>query len=113
MNLTGKILTFFITVSSLIFMGLAVAVFVTHQNWYLAVNRTQEETQGGRLPLGYKYQLQNERTKYADLKGAVRQIARRKRRRRKGAPANRRCACHGLVGKAEGRANQQGRIRQA
>lgn len=39
MNLLGKICVVLILVASLVFMTLSMAVYATHTNWYLAVNR--------------------------------------------------------------------------
>ncbi len=68
MNLTGKILTFLILFMSVVFMSFAVAVYATHQNWYMAVNRKEGEPGG--TP-GLKVELEKERAKSADLKNQL------------------------------------------
>lgn len=65
MNLVGKIFILLIFVMSLVFMGMAVAVYRTHENWRLAVERPTQE--GPDKPLGLKYQLKNANARIDEL----------------------------------------------
>ena len=57
MNLLGKIFVVAILIASLVFMTLAMAVYATHTNWYLAVHR----------PGGLQEQLDQQRAENAQL----------------------------------------------
>lgn len=64
MNLLGKIFVGLILVSSLVFMGFAVAVYSTHKNWKLTVDNEQV---GPDRPLGLKQQLAEAKAKNEEL----------------------------------------------
>jgi len=66
MNFVGKILIFMIFIMSLVFMSFAVAVYATHQNWRMVVERPRDRATADR-PAGLKFQLEDERKRNADL----------------------------------------------
>ena len=68
MNLVGKIFIVLIFVMSLVFMSFAVAVYATHQNWRLVVERKPEDERLPDAPKGLKYKLQDARKDNQDLK---------------------------------------------
>jgi hypothetical protein len=73
MNLVGKIFVVLILLMSFVFMGFAVAVYATHQNWEQVVNRQKKDAIGG-LPVGLKIQRDEaraERDRLAGEKAAV------------------------------------------
>lgn len=63
MNLVGKIFILLIFVMSLVFMGLAIAVYRTHENWRFAVEN-EDRAKG---PLGLKVQLREARANIEEL----------------------------------------------
>jgi hypothetical protein len=66
MNLIGKLLVMLILVMSIVFMGFAVAVYATHQNWIDVISRPPEKATSG-LPLGLKYQLEQAQARNKEL----------------------------------------------
>ena len=68
MNLVGKIFIVLILLMSFVFMGFAIAVYATHHNWELAVNRQKGDPSG---PPGLKLQLEEARTKRTQLEAQL------------------------------------------
>ncbi|HVU88346.1 MAG TPA: hypothetical protein VHD36_13580 [Pirellulales bacterium] len=77
MNLVGKIFVVLILLMSFVFMGFAVAVYATHQNWEQVVNRQKKDAIGGQ-PVGLRIQRDEaraERDRLAAEKAAVEERA--------------------------------------
>ena len=75
MNLVGKIFVVLIFVMSLVFMGLAMAVYATHRNWREVVILTPEAARGGQ-EVGLKFQLMDEKTRNEELRSKIETIQR-------------------------------------
>ncbi len=73
MNLFGKILIVLILVMSLVFMGLAIAVFSTHRNWEELVTST-ETMPGTQLPKGLQPRMQRMKAEYENLQATYSKI---------------------------------------
>lgn len=73
MNLVGKIFVVLIFVMSLVFMGLAMAVYATHRNWREVVILTPEAARGGQ-EVGLKYQLSEEKKSNEELRSRIETI---------------------------------------
>ena len=69
MNLVGKIFVVLIMLMSFVFMGFAVAVYATHQNWDQIVN-----SDGTKGPPGLKKQLDEARTRRLQLEAQLNQL---------------------------------------
>jgi len=77
MNLVGKIFVVLILLMSFVFMGFAVAVYATHQNWERIVNLTRKDATSGQ-PVGLRIQRDEaraERDRLAGEKAAVEERA--------------------------------------
>lgn len=70
MNLIGKIFTVAILVMSVVFMGMAMAVYATHRNWRDVVTNPQA-TATTEKPLGLVYQLEDVKQRNDDLKAQL------------------------------------------
>jgi chromosome segregation ATPase len=79
MNLAGKILTFLIFLSSVIFMTMVLVVYATHTNWRDAVITTQDQATATK-PLGLRYVLDEEKQRNQGLKDELDALSQQKNR---------------------------------